>query len=135
MSKYAGVIVRFENKCLLCKRAPHNDFLPNIWSIPSGHVEEGESDVEAAAREFQEETNHTAKKLRYISKMGSASGNGDVALFLMDVKEPIYPDLENSKDGHEHTECDYFTKKNIPNTTPELKKVLEILLKDLTFEK
>ena len=82
MSKYAGVIVRFENKCLLCKRSPHNDFLPNVWSIPSGHVEEDESDISAAAREFYEETGYMAKDLRYISKMESANGKGDVALFL-----------------------------------------------------
>lgn len=129
MSKYAGVIVRFENKCLLCKRSPHNDFLPNVWSIPSGHVEEDESDIAAAAREFYEETGYMAKNLRYISKMEGANGKGDVALFLMDVKKPLYPDLMEAQDGHEHTECDYFSLKTIPRTTKELKKVLEILLK------
>lgn len=128
MSKYAGVIVRFNKKCLLCKRAPHNNFLPNIWSIPSGHVEDNESDVYAAKREFYEETGYKAKDLRYVSKMESADNNGDVALFLMDVTEPIYPDLKNAKDGHEHTECKYVTKDEIPHTTPELKKVLKFLM-------
>lgn len=129
MSKYAGVIIRANNKCMLCKRASYHNFLPNTWSFPSGHVEEGESDEEAAKREFHEETGLKAKNLKYVSKMESKNGKGDVAIYLMDVKDEIIPDLDLAKDGYEHTMCKYFSKENIPDTTPQLQKVLEILLK------
>jgi 8-oxo-dGTP pyrophosphatase MutT (NUDIX family) len=129
MSKYAGVIVRANNKCMLCKRAPYHSFLPNVWSFPSGHVEEGEEDIESAKREFYEETGLKAKNLKYVSKMESRNGKGDVAIYLMDIDEQIVPDLELAQDGYEHTVCKYFSKKTLPETTPELEKILDILLK------
>jgi ADP-ribose pyrophosphatase YjhB (NUDIX family) len=57
MKEYAGIIVRANNKCLMCKRASSHIFLPNVWSIPSGHVEDGETPIDGAIREFVEETN------------------------------------------------------------------------------
>ena len=127
MKEYAGVIVRTKDKCLLCKRSPEQTFLPNVWSIPSGHVEEGETAIEGAAREFYEETNMKPFMLKPISIMYN-NDNSRVHLFLMDVKNEILPDLDNAIDGHEHTECGYFSKDKIPETTENLKKVLEILL-------
>ena len=129
MTKYAGVIIRYKNQCMLCKRAPYHNFLPNVWSMPSGHVEEGETEKEAAGRELYEETGIEPKGLKFISVMENEKKKGDVTLFLMNVDEKIVPDLSEAQDGFEHTECKYFTKDKIPSTTPELKKVLEILLK------
>jgi ADP-ribose pyrophosphatase YjhB (NUDIX family) len=129
MSKYAGVIIRSNNKCLLCKRAPYHEFLPNVWSIPSGHVEKGEQDIDAASRELYEETGIKAKNLKYVSKMINKDGKGDVTVYLMDVNEQVIPDLRNAKDGHEHTSCKYFSLDEIIDTTPQLKKILEFLLK------
>lgn len=128
MSKYAGVIVRSNNKCLLCKRAGYHKFLPNVWSFPSGHVEKSEEDIEAAKREFNEETGLVAKNLKFASKMTS-DNNGDIAIYYMDIPFELLPDLKSAKDGHEHSECRYFSKEDLPNTTPQLKKILEILLK------
>ena len=54
--RYAGVLVKNKNKVLLCKRAP-KESMPGVWSIPSGHIEEGESPLDGAFREFEEETN------------------------------------------------------------------------------
>ena len=129
MSKYGGVIVRANNKCMLCKRAQYHSFLPNVWSFPSGHVEEGEEDIEAAKREFFEETGLRAKNLKYVSKMESRNGKGDVAIYLMDIDEQIVPDLDLAEDGYEHTVCNYFSKKTLPELSPELEKILDILLK------
>ena len=127
MREYAGVIVRTKDKCLLCKRSPEQTFLPNIWSIPSGHVEEGETAIEGAKREFYEETNMKPFNLKPISIMYN-DDESRVHLFLMNVDSEQLPDLKNALDGHEHTECGYFSKEEIPNTTENLKKVLEILL-------
>ena len=30
-------------------------------------------------------------------------------------EKELLPDIENAKDGHEHKECNYFTKNNLPN--------------------
>jgi hypothetical protein len=33
---------------------------------------------------------------------------------LIETDEEIYPDLENANDGGEHTECGYFSLKELP---------------------
>ena len=38
----AGVIIKHGDEVLLCKRSP-DETLPNIWSIPGGGIENGES--------------------------------------------------------------------------------------------
>ena len=54
--KSAGVIIKHGDEVLLCKRSPE-ETLPNIWSIPAGGIESGESPGQAAIREVFEETN------------------------------------------------------------------------------
>jgi 8-oxo-dGTP pyrophosphatase MutT (NUDIX family) len=129
MKEYAGVIVRAKNKCLLCKRSPDQEFLPNIWSVPSGHVEDNETPIEGAVREFYEETSLKPSRLKPVSIMYN-NDDSRVHLFLMDVSYQIMPDLERAIDGNEHTECGYFNNKQLKNlkTTENLRKVLEVLL-------
>lgn len=129
MKEYAGVIVRAKDKCLLCKRSPSQEFLPNIWSVPSGHVEDYETPIEGAVREFYEETSLTPSMLKPVSIMYN-NDDSRVHLFLMDVDTPIMPDLDRAIDGEEHTECKYFNGKQLKNlkTTENLRKVLKVLV-------
>lgn len=50
-----GVVVEDGGHILLLKRRP-DDFLPNMWEIPGGHLDPGESILDAVARELFEET-------------------------------------------------------------------------------
>lgn len=50
-----GLIIERDGHILLLKRRP-DDFLPNLWEIPGGHVDPGESLENALARELFEET-------------------------------------------------------------------------------
>ena len=49
-----GVLVR-DGRVLLCHRVPGREHSPDRWDFPGGHVEAGESDGEALARELLEE--------------------------------------------------------------------------------
>jgi len=40
---------------LLGHRSPSRRWYPNVWDLPGGHVENGESEPQALAREMQEE--------------------------------------------------------------------------------
>ena len=44
-----------EGRVLLAHRSPHKLAYPNVWDLPGGVVEEGESELGALARELHEE--------------------------------------------------------------------------------
>jgi 8-oxo-dGTP diphosphatase len=50
----AAVLVR-DGRVLLCLRSPQRRWSPCMWDLPGGHVERGESDPVALARELCEE--------------------------------------------------------------------------------
>jgi 8-oxo-dGTP diphosphatase len=50
----AAVLVR-DGQVLLCLRSPQRRWSPCMWDLPGGHVERGESDPVALARELSEE--------------------------------------------------------------------------------
>ena len=54
MGNCAGILLKYKNQCLLCKRAQGGS-LPGVWSVPGGHLEKGESIENGAIREFVEE--------------------------------------------------------------------------------
>lgn len=49
--KYAVIIARYQGRLLWCRHAARQS-----WEIPGGHIEPGETALEAAVRELQEET-------------------------------------------------------------------------------
>ena len=133
IEKYAGVLVRCNNKVLLCKRSPEQS-MPNIWSIPIGKVERGEKPKDAAIREFFEETNiiiEDEDELKLIGTVPKYTKDGKnlrgvMYIYVIESDEEVYPDLENADDGDEHTDCGYFTRKGLPfdNTKDELFRLI-----------
>ena len=108
MPESAGIIVKVNNKILLCKRSESSNY-GGYWSPPMGGIEKGESPLEAAVREFKEETNNNIQgRLKKILKLD------DKITFFLNVKNTrINPDLNNAKDGFEHSECGYFGKNEL----------------------
>ena len=119
MKKSAGVIVKVGNKCLLCKRNALESHAGE-WSIPGGKMEEGEDEVETAHREFFEETNlELARPLDFVGVIKRMNREGTkqkgvMYVFSTEHDEEVLPDLENAKDGQEHTECGYFGLDELP---------------------
>ena len=50
----AALLVR-DGRVLLCHRSAGRRWYPDVWDLPGGHVEAGETAVEALARELKEE--------------------------------------------------------------------------------
>lgn len=133
--RYGGIIVKHKDKVLLCKRGP-KESLPNQWSVPSGHLEKGEDPKEGALREFTEETNLKLSGnlnlvgLLHIYQNDMKLKKGVMFVFQHNSNKELEPDLDKAKDGHEHTKCEYFTKKDLPITkkNDQLRKIIEKIL-------
>ena len=135
--RYAGVIYKVRDKVLLCKRSKHES-KPGLWSIPSGHIEKGESPGKAAVREFFEETNiEIGPNLELVGLINiynddEVSKKGLMYVFLYEENdEKQKPDLDQAEDGHEHSECGFFMLENLPNDerNDQLYDILEKVLK------
>jgi ADP-ribose pyrophosphatase YjhB (NUDIX family) len=131
--RYAGVLVKCNDKVLLCKRNNHGSF-PGMWSIPCGRMEEGEEPMEASKREFFEETDIPIDDapLKYIDSIPRYTRDGKkmkgiMYVFGLEVENEINPDLDNAKDGEEHTEASYFRLDEIDSEMcgNELFKIIE----------
>jgi ADP-ribose pyrophosphatase YjhB (NUDIX family) len=134
--RYTGVIVKHKDKILLCKRNNQGSF-PGMWSIPGGKLEEGETTQEGAKREFFEETNVdiSNEELTFVGMIPRHTRDGKkikglMYVYLLNVDNPIHPDLVNAIDGEEHTDCGYFSIDEISEekSGEYLHKLAEIVL-------
>ena len=135
--RYVGVMVKCKDKVLLCKRNNLGSF-PGMWSIPGGKLEENETPMEGAKREFLEETdvNINDKEITFIGLIPRHTRDGKkvkglMYVYLLEVEEQIIPDLLNAIDGEEHTDSGYFTLDEInPETSGDyFQSLAEIILK------
>ena len=137
--RYVGVLVKCKDKVLLCKRNANGSF-PGMWSIPAGKLEDEESTMDAAKREFFEETaiDIDDEKLTFVGLIPRHTRDGKkvkglMYVYLFETEKEIMPDLENAIDGEEHTDAKYFTLKEIDPMTSGtyLHRLIEIILEKI----
>jgi 8-oxo-dGTP pyrophosphatase MutT (NUDIX family) len=114
---YSGVILKYRDKFLLCKRN-ENQSHPNQWFIPTGKIERGETPREAAVRELYEETDFELSENDIdfigtipVTENGVKSDKDFIYVFISELSDEILPDLDSASDGHEHSKCGYFRFK------------------------
>ncbi|WP_251091808.1 NUDIX domain-containing protein [Streptomyces sp. Caat 7-52] len=98
-----AVILNRDGDAFAQKRSPHRNLFPDSWDIVGGHVEPGETLLEALAREVEEETGWRLSRVRRF--LGATTWNGDdgaglrhEADFLVEVEGDLdHPVLEWSK--------------------------------------
>ncbi len=95
------------NKILLTKR---EDF--EVWCLPGGAVDEGESVAQAAIREAREETGLIVKLTRLIGIYSRASWLGAVTHIVSFLAKPIGGEIV--PDPQEVIEIGYFGLDEIP---------------------
>ena len=126
----AGVIIQYGDKVLMCKRA-ENKVYGGQWSIPIGHVERNESPLNGASREFYEETNiKLGGDIKLIDIITKDSGTIIYVYYKKSGLELI-PDLENAKDGFEHTECGYYSYDELPFENEDDDEIYKIIARVL----
>ena len=122
---YAGVMVKFGNKVLLCKRTLGAS-LPGYWSVPAGYVEPHEDIKECASREFSEETQVELdfKRIKFLAAYPAADGRGVFYDYLFESDIELVPTLDE-----EHSEWGYFGIDEIPNPiTDEMRNDVHLAL-------
>ncbi|MDO4745671.1 MAG: NUDIX hydrolase [Bacillota bacterium] len=109
-------IVLDENNRMLLVKQHHDD--KDIWMVPGGGIEEGESAVQAAAREVKEETGLDVKVGRLVWHVEEVSDRGQrfVDFFLADVVGgtlELGEDPEFDEAGQVLREVKFLTREEI----------------------
>ncbi len=114
---YVGIILKKENQALLVKR--HNtDWASGYWNFPGGLVEEGETLVNAAIREAQEEIGAildvAALKLVHVLQVRKSDKNSkDIIGFYFLAEQWQGTPVNN--EPHRHAEIGWLDLHNLPD--------------------
>jgi len=96
-----GAAIVHEGKILILKRCP-DDFMPNIYELPGGGIEMGESLLDALKREIVEETSCEVDKIvGYLGHIDFPSSTGLLTRrfnFLIEPKLPVIVQLTEHTD-------------------------------------
>jgi 8-oxo-dGTP diphosphatase len=102
----AALVVNPANRIFFQKRSAQRKLFPNSWDVVGGHLEPGETVMEALAREITEETGWELAEV--LATVGDYHYTGEDGLtrwetdFLVRVHGDLdHPQLEAGK----HTEC------------------------------
>lgn len=81
--RVVGCFLEYDGKFVLVHRLPHKAD-GDTWGLPSGKVEDGESDIEAIQRELFEETGYQAspEEFETLSTDDFISPRGDIVTYV-----------------------------------------------------
>ena len=121
----AGILPTYNQQILLCKRAiePRHGF----WTLPAGFLENGESTLEGAQRECQEEANANVKNPILYALYDIPRIHQVYVFYRAELAEPTFgPSIES-------TEVKLFNEADIPwdqLAFPVVQMVLDQFLHD-----
>lgn len=88
-----------QDQVLLLKGAKTKKIWPGLWNGIGGHIEPGESVINAAHRELYEETNLIAEKMQFCGQVNINTGfKPGIGFFVFSVKNYV-GELRESEEG------------------------------------
>lgn len=113
MSHCVGIFLPRNMTILLLKRR-YDDYMPNLWEIPGGHLDAGESIADALVRELYEETHYELTEIgRYCGYYDYPGEFGPTREWNFEVTVKSTEDLSHP----EHSEslwADAMTSRQLP---------------------
>ena len=99
-----GALVR-DGRVLLVHRSPCRRWYPDVWDLPGGHVEQGESCREALVRELDEELGVQVVEddCKAVSTLGltAGDGTGELELSIWSVRRWLNTPVNRCLDEHD----------------------------------
>ncbi len=122
VSIVAGILVRAE-MALLCHRCAQRRLYPDVWDLPGGHVEDGESPRTALRRELSEELGIVAGGAAEPLALVSVPAQFDLTIYLVErwLGEPT------NQAPDEHDEVRWVTREALDAlrfARPEIRRVV-----------
>jgi 8-oxo-dGTP diphosphatase len=103
-----------EGQVLLVHRSPHRHVYPDVWDLPGGHIDAGETELAALAREMQEElgVRITTGSAIHLSRLelGHAEQSVRFSAWLVDEWEGTPANVAPD----EHDEIRWFRAEELP---------------------
>ena len=130
---YTDVLVHFENEYLILRRANYIKRFGGKWCLPGGHVENGESTIEAAIRELKEETSiEIGQQMMQSFKFKYRNGD-ESEIFVCNLTEKPEVKISREHAQYKWVTYDEFKSKYIQKFIPEICDEIDKIMKE--FEK
>ncbi len=107
-----ALIKNKQDKILLVRDATRQQ----LWTLPGGGLFPSELVTDTLAREVKEETSLTVEPVKLLGIFSQTKSEGIVILF-----EAIILEGEAKPDGVETSECKYFSRKDLEETSDQVK--------------
>ena len=104
----AGALVQ-HGRVLLAHRSPGRRWYPDVWDLPGGHVEPGEDEHEALARELREEVGVVPRQVGPAPVLRIEGGELHLALFVVRSWDGEPRNLQ----PHEHDELRWVAASEV----------------------
>jgi 8-oxo-dGTP pyrophosphatase MutT (NUDIX family) len=108
-----GALLR-EGRVLLVHRSPDRHVYPDVWDLPGGHVETGESELTALTRELHEELDVriAAGSVSHLCRLDAGRGGESVPLSAWLVGD--WHGAPTNAAPDEHDEIRWFRPEELP---------------------
>jgi 8-oxo-dGTP diphosphatase len=103
-----------EGRVLLVHRSPNRHVYPNVWDLPGGHIDAGETELTALVREMHEELDvrMTIGSAIHLSRLEVGGGEPPVRISTWLVDE--WEGTPTNAAPHEHDEIRWFRPEELP---------------------